>query len=476
MSDHRNRNWLKITMVGCVGAPCLILMLTLGWAKCQVNKIGDRLPAEMAQLRKMGVPLEPEDLAFEPPVPDSENAAPVYRKLIADFKGIRKDPAYKLANPLSGASAYQLTPESDRGLAANIGKFQGFVDTIESLPSYQFSDFKRDYSRGASLEFPEYADIKELARWESALTRYRSRKGDYEGSLRALRTIFAISDHCIQEPTIISALVGIAINAIGTSALDAHLEAFKSNPKALAGTRRMVEALPEAIDLKNALSAEIIMGRIFIRDIKSWNEASFSSPSEVEGPDPIDRLTLGDPAVRRMFEARYLEAWRTAYTKMPADGRDWVGVHQALIDLEKSLETKKGVDQIMNQILFPVFGQFSIAAGRFQAERRLARLSVRLLEARPTGLPNDLSAFGGLAIDPMDGKPMRYIVKDGGFKIWSIGRDLTDDGGKKYYPGTRMASNGTDDVMQYFYPEKPPAPVPGARASAGSPPGSAQSP
>ncbi|MBC8065144.1 MAG: hypothetical protein H7Y17_09965 [Chlorobia bacterium] len=437
-------------------------MLTFGWVKCQVGKIGDQLPKELAALKKMGVPTEPADLAPNPPIPTGQNAGVLLEELIAELKELRNDANYKKAyNELS--SNRKANPEDNPLVVTAIAQFGGYLKKADRLGSFRRLDFHRDYSLGASLMFPEYADIKEIAKWQAARSRLYIKEGNLSGSLSALRSIFAMARQCFDEPTIISALVGIAIDAIGQRAFETHLEAIKANQPALAEARNMLESFQSDFNLKWSLAGEVIMGRIYIQSLRKWNDAMWMDSeggyeTEPSRPDPIDRMTLGDPSVRRMFEAKYLELWRKAHEQMPKSNSDWKGIGKAMATIEKTLENDNSAENYLNQILYPVFGQFANAAGLFQARYRLSLLSIRLLQDRVRGLPTDLTRYGQLAIDPMDGKPIRYIRKGGGFKIWSVGRDEVDNKGAKYYPGSGMSNQNVDEVMYFFYPEKAPPP------------------
>lgn len=434
-------------------------MFAFGWIKCQVGKIGDQLPIEVAALKKMGVPVEPGDLAPNPPIPPGENAKDLLEEVIADLKKAKEDSGYRAARNAIG-NRPGLT-STDKALVVDaVANFRPFLVKADGLAKYHRLDFQRDYNLGAALMFPEYAEMKELATWQAARSRVCVQNGDYRQSLTALKSAFAIGRLCFEEPTIIAALVGVAISNIAHAALENHLEAIKANQPALAEVRTMLESLPGEFDIKWSLAGELVMSRIFIQTLRDWNQL-YGFDGSLEGndastPDPIDRLTLGDPAVRRMFEGQYLQLWRKAHEKMPKSNSDWRAIQATLNSLEMSVEKDNSAQNYLNKVLFPVFSQFANSAGLYQSRHRLALLAVRLLQDRPQGLPAGLSKYGNLAIDPMDGKPIRYDRKGGGFKIWSVGRDEIDNNGVKFYPGTGMSNQNVDEVLHFFYPEKAP--------------------
>lgn len=459
MDERRSKSWWKISCVGCVGLPCLSLMLAFGWIKCQVGKIGDQLPQEVAALKKMGVPVEPEDLSPNPPIPPGQNAKDLLEEIIRDLKEAKKDSGYNVAQTALGKRPGP-SPEDQPLVVDAVAKLDPLLAKADRLASFHRLDFQRDYRQGAKLMFPEFAYFKEVAKWQAARSRVCVKRGDYAGSLQAMRSTFSLARLCLQEPVIIAGLVGIAIDTIGHAALANHLEAIKANQPALAEARKMLEAFPGDFDIKWTLAGDLVLGRVYVQSMRSWDELNFGYEYQDDSgptrPDPIDRITLGDPAVRRMFEAKHLELWRKAHEQMPSSNTNWKGIQKALATIENTLEKDESVQNLVNQAVFPVFNQYANSAGLYQTRHRLSLLAIRLLQDRPGGLPKDLSKYGNLAIDPMDGKPIRYDRRGDGFKIWSVGRDEVDDKGAKFYPGTGMSNQNVDEVLHFFYPEKAP--------------------
>jgi len=65
-------------------------------------------------------------------------------------------------------------------------------------------------------------------------------------------------------------------------------------------------------------------------------------------------------------------------------------------------------------------GQVAVALRLYRHEH--GRYPETLKELVPKYLPS-------LSVDPFDGKPLRYQWLAKGFKIWSVGMDMKDDGG-----------------------------------------------
>ena len=470
MSENRSRKWLKISCIGCVGAPCLVLMLCFGWIKCQVSREGAKLPGELAKLRKMGIPTEPENLNPKPPVSDSDNAALIYAKIdekLEAFKALGDRRYSSLVVQYTGFPGD--TPEYQKALV----QYEPVFALIESLRTRSRIDFKRDYSKGFDVSFDDFSKLKNVSKMLSSRVRYWIIQKQFGRALQDVEIQYVVANHLSEEPTLIGGLVCIALNAIAHASLDKLLEAIQDVQPLLAKTEAMLLRRQKLPSIRSAFYGELVLGRIGIQQLRSWKSMEYSSegpgePSALE--KTLDRMTLEDPAFRKMFEARAVAMWRELFENFPKGETDWPAFRKAFKDLDTKVQADNSLQNKVNQILLPVFDQASTAFAKTDASHRVALLAVRLLRMRPNGLPKDLAAFSKLAIDPMDGKPMRYVRKEDGFKVWSIGGDMVDHHGTR--SGTGVSYNQTDIVLGYRigFPVVPSKPVQ-LPAAGGPPPG-----
>ncbi len=437
MSEPRSRNWLKISCIGCVGLPCLGLMFTFGFIKCQISKEGENLAPELAKLRAMGIPTEPEDLRPNPPISDSQNAAPVYEKIASADKSSSNLASKRERDLISQYSGF---PGDLADYRAALKKYEPVFALIETLPTKPGFDMKRDYSKGFLTEFEEFAQMKNVVKMLATRTQFWIDEKKYDRALKDLETQYIIANHLSEEVTLIGALVNIAIGAIADASLDRLLSAIQNNQPMLAKTEAMLVKRLKAPNLRRAFYGEMVLGRVGIQTMESWRAVTssmFDEDIELSGLEASwDRMTIGDPAVKKMLEARSVAMWRELFEKFPKDDLDWQGFKKAFQEVDAKVQADNSLQNKLNQILFPVFDQASLAFAKSVAQQRVSLLNVKLLRARAPGLPSNLSQFGKLAVDPMDGKPMRYLRKGNAFKVWSIGQDLVDQGGKPRKPGS----------------------------------------
>src|SRR5262249_4671995 len=92
---------------------------------------------------------------------------------------------------------------------------------------------------------------------------------------------------------------------------------------------------------------------------------------------------------------------------------------------------------VLVRMVYPVFNKIVAASQRSQAQLRcaLTALAVERFRLREGRWPENLSALApgylqAVPLDPYDGQPLRYRQLSTGVVIYSVGPDLTDDGGK----------------------------------------------
>ena len=119
------------------------------------------------------------------------------------------------------------------------------------------------------------------------------------------------------------------------------------------------------------------------------------------------------------------------------------GGRTALLGTDRFSQCEEGPENVPGNVLDEDFNQlpWSIWDERIDAEStnvllraNQIRAAIALYRNRTGKLPDRLDdlcpAFlPDVPLDPFDGKPLRYALTADGWKVWSIGVDLTDDGG-----------------------------------------------
>jgi len=157
-----------------------------------------------------------------------------------------------------------------------------------------------------------------------------------------------------------------------------------------------------------------------------------------------------DPVVRTVtqaMEARYIQAWCETFERW-GDTDDVLKMGEIQAEMDKKIQRTRGLSNIGNKALFPVFTQVADAYVRAQANRKCVKALLAVLEFRASHrrLPKTLAEAGVSEIDPFDGQPLRYVVSGNTCKVYSVGQDKVDDGGLRRSGATEKNS---DVVVQY---------------------------
>src|SRR5262249_9001640 len=135
--DKRKKSPLFWLIFGCGG----VLLLCIVGVFCifaffgrHLDNEGAKVPEYIAQLKAMHVPTEPHDLDVKPPIPDSQNVAPIYKQIQSEMEKIKGDPS--MEELAAGLERYAGTrPElGDERLAREaIQKFKNILDLASQL-------------------------------------------------------------------------------------------------------------------------------------------------------------------------------------------------------------------------------------------------------------------------------------------------------------------------------------------------------
>lgn len=450
-----SRGWKKPLLLGCFGIPLLTCGIGGGILCNSLSRTASKLPEEVAKLKALGVPTEVADLAPNPAVSETGNAASLYRTIGLQLEAIEGDRSKKDLVKLLDTFGASETPQPDLGkVLLAIQTHQSLFSDVDKLATKPLVDFKRDYAKGASLLFPEFADMKRIAKWQCSRARAQWMSGNRTDAMKSLRAALRVGEHSSQEPYLIGQLVNMAITAICHRTLENLITDARNDSSMLRQMEAMLNGLKDRSDIRKAFGGEVVMGRATIKGLKG--SGSFKAMGEMMG-DPnlreagwLDAL-LSAPHMQGVFEFRYVEAWRLTFEAIPRDLEDWNGFSQAVEKRMIDIDNNKSLDNLLNRIFIPILAQSVDASAKQTAERRLELLSLKLLQTRSQSLPANLASFGKLAIDPFTGKQMGYQRNGKAFKIWSIGPDRVDQGGVGRAPNGQ-GNKGIDIVMGFDMP------------------------
>ncbi|GIV10951.1 MAG: hypothetical protein KatS3mg020_0442 [Fimbriimonadales bacterium] len=274
--------------------------------------------------------------------------------------------------------------------------------------------------------FPEYAQMRRIARAESYLIREAMRQKRYADALTRIERLNRLVDQIRTDSPMIGYLVGVAINTIALAPAREELPRMQE-PKIQERLLQMARAYEtRRIPLWKTMEQE----RYFILSVLDQlarGELQLNQLSETEAAIPERRIVMRFLVNRSLPEFNRLMDLQIRELQKPFHERD-----------RKALEEQP--KQLLNGILFPVFSQADLREMSEVATMRLigCTAAIRLHKLRTGRYPASLEALklGAMCIDPFTGAPFRYQVDPKrGFLLYSVGANRVDDGGAVPYGG-----------------------------------------
>jgi hypothetical protein len=259
----------------------------------------------------------------------------------------------------------------------------------------------------------------------------RAQDGDVEGALTSCRGILNCGRSIGDEPTLISMLVRLALNALGTKKVERTLAQGEPSEAALARMQREIEAAAEEPLLLIGARGERAMMDGAMQAIQSgdldprflFGLAGGRGSHGLFALFQIPGLVKNIRAALLKHNNRFVEI-----AKLP--------VEQQAGPL-KELEASQRELPVLARQLTAAVTKVATAFHRGRANLRCAvvMLAVERYRQANNRWPETLTDlfptyFPKIPIDPFDGKPLRYRRVEDGVVVYSVGPDGKDDGGK----------------------------------------------
>ncbi len=435
-------------------------VLLFGSKIVDIGQASGELGSAEKAYRSAGLPWVANEVRKDLPIPAGKDAYPVVTNAIKLLK--RHD--YDKDIPLILKSVDFGPPEKAR---ERLKPYVGVIDLAIEATRYPNIDYRRDYDLGPNLLLPEFASLKAIAKLTCYRAELEARAGDTQAAVRDLKASWHLGLLAAKDPILIGMLVAISIEAITCRSLQHCIYFERDNSNALEALSHVLDGAtaPRFVD---AMRAEAFMGVAAIRNLHAFGGIEgLSGLSDGESklpridPKTLVRSGLPDDAMSRAFMARHLQVW-SEFAKMTVQAAgDDRKLSRSMDRLIEKIEQRKSVSNILNEILFPVFGQAGDAVVKEQAEIIASRALLVAARARAvTGkIPSTIADIPGKWIDPFNGLPM-HVRRDGQqFRVYSVGPNLKDDGGVLRSELKDKSSDTYDVVVQLAPPALPTPPV-----------------
>lgn len=356
-------------------------------------------------------------------------------------------------------------------LAARLAEEEPTLTQLRALLVVSDRDVGWNYVLGTS--YPKTSAAKRtIIRWLEAAHALHLHKGQplaADADLTALLQLLAWhSEDFTLEAQLFRASFGVQTLHVTWSALQApgvsteQLAAYQSWWAKLA----VLPALTRALEFQRAEMSECI---------EDGRRGSYTPSISGRGVTHLDRFAFwakhyawvkvtadGD----ELFYLRHIQGQLEALRQL-AKGCSWNGVEPLLAANAaelRQLDTWQGQLMTMSSAAAMDFRDSARLVAHYEAHRELtiAALALERFRRKHGSHPEALSQLvpeflPAVPVDWMDGQPLRYRLNaDGSFTLWSVGDNLTDDGGDASGPPVNMRRNDIWEGSDAVWPRPPP--------------------
>jgi hypothetical protein len=367
-------------------------------------------------------------------LPDSENAAIVYQQAFELLAPPDPTPILWRDKPnawhMYDRSAFEPKDPELREFMRTQERGLALARKAAAMPG---CSFVRDYSKGVAMPLPELNRMRFVANLLAYDALIKAEDGDTHGAVADITAIYGVVGH-VNDPLLVAGLAATLVEKIGGKSLE-----------------DVLTLSPTAADLGQLTVSDDGVHRRALRSGLVGEEAASMAAFE-----DLAYLSKDSPTMQALspyFNRAYIWALMSPYYRMllltddVAEYGRTMGELQRIAGLEYAgsragLEAfgkffKENHGGIGTQLLVPSINKCVERAWEGDARRTLARTALALaaFKAKTGAYPDKLDALvpaylPAVPLDPFSGRPLR-LKRDGtGVVIYSIGPDLTDDGGR----------------------------------------------
>lgn len=482
--SRRSKTFL---LLACV--VLLLAVLTIVFARVQP---GNELAAYQATLRAQGEKLDL-PAALPPPAEPAENGAPDLDDAV-HLLGKTTDyaPAFLMAAPGQAVTSCRL-PVTYDGRATNswdelrssLADHQPAVALLRQALNRPKLDFGLKYDPDPSLPMPHISIMRQAARELATTTLLNLHEGDPGQAATNILAILTIVQSDWRDYFIISHLVREGITAIGTEATWELLQTTNVTDAQLAAVQAGWQQLNFLKDAENTFAVERLWTAGIIEKARA-SHANFtkffggaaSSPTTTwEAMSEVPRYVTGEALWRSSWSFTQelqllqrnqiiLEGLRAMQTNL---SQFFKADYDRMITRLATLGGASRSTPVLRTMSIPDFhevagqdlSRLALRALRSDTECRIVVTAIALkrFQLQHGQFPDTLAALTpaylpAVAIDPFDGKPLKYRSNgDGTFLLYSVGEDGTDDGGDAGSPSGRPESWAWTRNRDWVWPQ-----------------------
>jgi hypothetical protein len=412
----------------------LLLLLLIGVVTFTLYRLNlkKKLRARIEAIRTDGYPATLYELDQWYSIPKmAENAADI----ILDSFDYYNEPADKELPPLIGGAELPARTESlPEDMKTIISKYlndnQKSIELLHEAASLEYSRYPVDFTLGTGTRIDHLGNLRQSLILLQLEAVYSAENDRQEASIQSINSIFGIARSLNKEPTTVSQLARLTYESQAVKTLECVINKTDFSDEQLV---EFSQAFVNAQELSGhgiwrAFAGERCMVMTFFAEPRTLTR------------EMIGRQTLPAPILELYKASGLADKDAIAYLDLMESyiNINKLPMHERRIAAERISSKRKTTSKI-HVILRTFLPSFSgvincdlrTIAGLRNAQVALAIQRYRLSKGK---LPDQLTELvpdylDSVPRDPYDGKELRYKKLDRGFLVYSIGEDLSDDGG-----------------------------------------------
>jgi len=409
----------------------IVALLLLLFVLCRVTG-SLKLKKQIEVLRTKGYPVTLEELDRWYNIPDgADNAADIYMAAFSNY--VEWDSEARRALPVFGkaplpARTQPLDDPNQQLVEKFLSDNEKTLTLLHEAASIEHCRYPIDFSQKSDQVAPWLKELRASARLLQLEVFIQCDNHNTEKALESIRTSLSLAKS-VNAPLLIHRLVHIAVRAMTYRNIERVINRIQLTEEQLMKLSSWIEEVGNDEGYTRALIGENCIGLHTFRGHVKEISGEFGS----EGGLSIV----------------FLAFWRITGLN-DRDATKYIDIIQELIDamelpphkrlaafdsIEKTVfNSKRG--GMLTRMLMPAFGRIMQIETRHLAHLRTTQTAIaveryRLAEGHlPESLENLVPTYMEVVpTDPFDGQNLKYRTLETGFVVYSVGEDLTDEGG-----------------------------------------------
>ena len=405
-----------------------------------------KLRARIDAIRAAGYPVTCAELDqwYEIP-PNVENAAYTIIDAFSYCKLWDKDKSESL--PVVGrgelpARTELLDEETKALITQYVADNNDALKLLHAAAAIEHSRYPIDLSAGFATLLPNLSDIRTAARLLKLEGILHAENGDDELAVRSVISIFGIARSLEKEPVLISQLARSSCKILAVTTIEYCINHIEFSDEQLIQLINCIENTERISGMSRAFVGERCLGLSFFMAPESVNMNIIRGIPyrRIHNVYKAVGLLDSDTIIYLDIMSEYVNS-----TKLPL--HQW---QEAVKAINARLQSTSQVHVLLH-IMMPALSRVVALDLGAIARLRTARVALaieryRLSEGKlPDALTDLVPAYlDSVPKDPFDGNELRYKRLESGFVVYSIGEDLSDDGGKERPTGKKKKDDSWD--------------------------------